>query len=273
MSLNKISCVIHTYNSSEYLSYCLKSVEWCDEVVVIDMYSTDNTVELAKSHNATVYYHENVGYADPARAYGLSKCTGDWILALDSDEIVSEKLRDRLLKISQNNLADVLEISFVNYFFGREIKGSGWGYKDQVIPRFFRKGMLSYGVEVHNFTKVASNARVIKSISREASIIHFNYNDVSHFIRKLNTYTDKEIYSTKYKYKNYPFIKIFYFAIRELLGRFLIKNGYRDGWVGLYLAFAMAFYRATSIAKANLPKHDDVVKKYQDLAIAILCND
>ena len=264
---NKISCVIHTYNSERYLEECLNSVKWCDEIVIIDMYSTDNTLEIARKFGAKIYMHENLGYADPARAFGLAKCSYDWVLALDSDEIIPIKLKDKLQLVMNENNYDVFKISFRNFFFGKELLGSGWGYKDQVITRFFKKGFLNYGIEVHNFNKIEPKARVGKIIGREISIIHFNYDSVHQFIRKLNIYTDNEVNSTKYKYKGNPGFKIIYHFFRELLGRFIYKKGYKDGWVGLYLSFAMAFYRASAIAKSNLPSEDEVVTIYREINV------
>jgi len=262
--MNKISCVIHTYNSEKYLRECLSSVVWCNEIVIVDMYSTDKTLEIAKEFGAKIYMHENVGYADPARAFGLSKCTYDWILALDSDELVPPKLKDEIVKVMSNESYDVVRISFRNYFFGREVLGSGWGYKDQVIARFFKKGFLNYGTEVHNFNKIEPHARVGKIVGKDVSIIHFNYDSVSQFIRKLNTYTDNEINSTKYDYKGKPAYKIMYHFFRELLGRFVYKKGYKDGWLGLYLALGMAFYRASAVAKSNLPSEKEVIDIYKN---------
>lgn len=263
--MNKISCIIHTYNSEKHLRECLSSVSWCDEIVMIDMYSTDQTLEIAKEFGVKIYMHENLGYADPARAFGLSKCSYDWVLALDSDELVSDKLKDKLISSIKENQYDVFKISFRNFFFGRELLGSGWGYKDQVIARFFKKGYLNYGTEVHNFNKIEPHAKVGKIIGREVSIVHFNYDSVSQFIRKLNTYTDNEVKSTKYNYKGKPAFKIIYHFFRELLGRFIYKKGYKDGWLGLYLALGMAFYRASAVAKSNLPMEEEVIREYQKI--------
>lgn len=262
---NKISCVIHTYNSEKYLELCLNSVKWCDEIVIIDMYSTDNTLNIARKFGAKIYMHENVGYADPARAYGLSKCSYDWVLSIDSDEVLLPELRDKLIRLTNEDIFDVISISRRNFFFGRELKGSGWSYEDDVIPRFFKKGYLTYGKEVHNFIKVEPNARVGKIVGKDTAIIHFNYDSVCQFIQKLNSYTDLEVSSTKYNYKGKPALKILYHYFREFFGRFFYKKGYKDGWIGLYLAFAMGFYRASAVAKANLPTSNQVIAFYKGL--------
>jgi glycosyltransferase involved in cell wall biosynthesis len=260
----KISCVIHTHNSSSFIESVIKSVLWCDEVVVIDMESTDNTVDLVKHLGAVVYSHKNIGYADPARSFGLSKCSHDWILAIDSDEIVPPKLSQQLREISKNERTDLVYLSFRNFFFGKELQGTGWSYKNIFVPRFFKRGFLEYRQEVHNFIHIKNNPRVLKLIEHDLAIIHFNYLDIHHFIYKLNNYTDFE--AEKNIYNQSPLFFFPYHFLREFFGRFFILRGYRDGWVGFYLSFAMVFYRWTSFMKAKSPGKNKIVQIYNEIA-------
>lgn len=262
----KVSAVIHTFNSERYLAQCLRSISWCDEIIVVDMHSTDGTRAIASDYGAQIYLHENLGYADPARAFGKAKCTHDWVLAIDSDEIVPCMLATELVKLAETGDYDVIEISFRNFFFGKEILGSGWGYKNQVLPRFFNKKFLDYGSNVHDFITISKSARIKSLVSKELSIIHLNYDSVSHFISKLNRYTDHEI--KKKLPNNYLKLRIGYHFCREVFGRFFLLRGYRDGWLGLYLSLAMAFYRATSLAKFNLPTEEAVICEYLRIAEA-----
>lgn len=260
----KISCVIHTHNSEALLAEVLKSVAWCDEIVVVDMESSDRSVEIANANEAKVVFHKNLGYADPARGFGLSHCTHNWVLAIDSDEIVPVALAKRLMAVAGSDEADVVELGFKHYFFGREIAGTGWSYRDIRVKRFFKKGFLTYGHEVHNFIQVSPQARQLSLIEEPLAICHFAYNSVEHFISKLNRYTTFE--ADKSMYDGNPWWMMFYQFHRELIGRFFIKHGYRDGWVGLYLSLAMAFYRITAVAKRRLPKEAAVVASYKKIA-------
>jgi len=227
------------------------------------MYSTDKNLEIAKELGVKIYMHENLRYADFARAFGLAQCSYDWILALDSDELVPEKLKAKILNVMEQNNFDAQKIPRKNFFFGQEFIGLGWSFKDDLVPRFFRKCFLNYGREVHHFNKIEPNTRVGEIVGSDISIIHFNYDSVYQFTRKLNTYTDNEVNSTKYNYKGNPALKIIYHFFREVLGRFIYKKGYKDGWLGLYLSLAMAFYRASAVAKSNLTREEEVIKKYQ----------
>lgn len=266
---NKISCVIHTYNSEKYLEHCLQSVLWCDEIVVIDMHSTDNTIKIAAKYSAQIYMHDNLGYADPARAFGVEKCQNNWILALDSDELITHSLSRDLIKQATGNEADVFLIGRRNFFFGKELKGGGWGYKQDVIPRFFKKGFILYSGEVHDFIKIEDSARVKKIVEKNKAIVHFNYDDISHFIRKIITYSALEVTSKVSGYKNKPGFKIIRYSLRSFLGRYVILRGFLDGWLGLYLALGIAFYKSSAVALANLPDKNKVFKEYVAIATVI----
>lgn len=254
-----ITCLIHTRNSELHLEAVLQSVRWCDEIVLVDMESTDGTIAVAQAAGARVVPHKNIGLADPARQFGLEQAKGDWILALDSDEIVTPALAKRLQAIAAKNETDVAHLCFRNYFFGRELKGSGWSYKNIVVPRFFKKGSLTYGEHVHDFIRIKPGAREMKLIDKNLAVVHFNYLDVSHFIQKLDRYTDFEA-------KKSPTGSLWYQALRELGGRFFLLGGWRDGWVGFYLAWAMAFYRLSALAKARTPDREEIVQIYDSVA-------
>ena len=88
----KISCIIHTQNSELFLPEVIRSVIWCNEIVIIDMVSTDATLEIAKTFGCKIISHKNIGFADPARQFGLEQTTHNWVLAIDSDEIVPKLL-------------------------------------------------------------------------------------------------------------------------------------------------------------------------------------
>lgn len=263
--MSNITCIVHTYNSEKYLDACLTHLAWADEILIVDMYSNDLTLEIAKKHNCRILMHENVGYVEPARQFGVNNAKYDWILSVDSDEIIPITLAEKLRVISKNNQADVVKISFRNFFFGKELKGSGWAYKDQVIPRFFNRKFLSYGAIIHSSSKIHENARILRIVEMNSSIVHFNYDTVEQFITKLNRYTNIE--SNNDKFQGRVIRQFFYHFFREFFGRYFYKQGYKDGWLGLYLAFAMAFYRLTSIAKANLDKEvENIVNTYNELA-------
>jgi glycosyltransferase involved in cell wall biosynthesis len=84
----RISAVFNTFNEEKRLRFALRSVKpWVDEIVVVDMHSSDATRTIAENFGAKVFLHEPLGYADPARAFAVAQATGDWILMLDADRL------------------------------------------------------------------------------------------------------------------------------------------------------------------------------------------
>src|SRR3989344_1312352 len=99
--MGKISVVINTLNEEKNIERAMKSVNWAGEIVVCDMYSEDNTVEIAKKLGAKICFHKKTNYVEPARNFAISKATGDWILVLDADEEIPDSLSKRLQEIAE----------------------------------------------------------------------------------------------------------------------------------------------------------------------------
>jgi glycosyltransferase involved in cell wall biosynthesis len=223
-----------------------------DEIIVVDMHSTDATREIAESFGARVFLHDRLGYADPARAFALEQATGEWILLLDADELVPLPLSKRLLQVAVRNEADVVVIPWLNFLLGAALWHTGWGPTQDHHERFFRKGSVLARPTVHGFLEIQPEARVLKlPYEKDLAVVHFNYLDVRHFIEKLNRYTDIEAERLTDDPRAGSIPRACVRALREFLRRYLRFGGYRDGWRGFYLSALMATYRLAIAAKAR----------------------
>lgn len=101
----KISVVIQTYNSEQFLERVLNSVKEFDEIVVCDMYSTDRTIEIARKFDCKIVYHKKTDFCEPARNFAIHSATYDWVLVVDSDEIVPADLKDYLYTLLREQRA------------------------------------------------------------------------------------------------------------------------------------------------------------------------
>lgn len=256
-----LSVVINTKNAAETLEKALRSVRTlADEVVVVDMRSTDQTVKVARRHGARVYtYHKELGYADPARNFALGKAQHDWILVLDADEEIPPTLAKEIKKIlalaaeaaAAADAADAIKTSPVCYFFARqnEIMGgilehTGWWPDYQ--PRLFRKGTVSWQVGVHRLPDVEGEV-VYLPAKPELAILHHNYPTVSSFIQRLDRYTSiaaKEAGSAAPRKS-----EILEAAPDEFLSRFFGHQGLADGVRGFALAWLQASYELVTQLK------------------------
>jgi len=128
-----IDVLILTKNEEEMISACIDSVEWATRVILIDSYSSDQTVNIAKKKGAEVFFHPFSDYSQQ-RNYALSLSTSDWVLYLDADERISNALRDEIKSvIPGTSTLDSYRFLRNNYFFGQL-----WPFKDQ-LPRLFKR--------------------------------------------------------------------------------------------------------------------------------------
>ena len=273
-----VSVLINTFNEERNIRNCLETVKWAEEIIIVDMYSDDKTVEIAREYTDNIFFFEKINYVEPARKFALSKATKDWVLIVDADELVPVKLYKRLKEIIENDLADVVLIPHNNYFFGNLLKGTGWGPLQDMHPRFFKKGYIEFSSAIHSMFKIKSSAKILKINNPEEGFIHFNYIDVEHFIEKMNRYTTIEAKNMFDGIKsNYSFIKLLLRLTKEFVSRFLYRKGYIDGINGFGLTVLMVAYHTTSFLKYRLMKEygtvnprEEILKKYQEIVKGVI---
>jgi Glycosyl transferase family 2 len=183
-----ITGIVHTRNEERNLPDALCSLEWVDELLVVDMESDDRTVEIAREFGAKIMHVPNVGYVEPARNAAVTSVRTDWICIVDADERVPEQLARTFDRVSRENLADVVQVLWRMWVAGRFLENSGWR---QWQTRFFRTGSVEYSSRIHSLPQI--NGRVAQiPFSAETALIHLSYDDLTHFVEKLNRYTDRE---------------------------------------------------------------------------------
>jgi glycosyltransferase involved in cell wall biosynthesis len=246
-----ISVIINTRNEEKNLPYALRSVcSWVDEVIVVDMQSTDETQAIARSFGAKVFTVEPAGFVEPARAFAVSQACGDWILVLDADEVIPEPLSRRLRAVASDGPADIVAISRKTFMLGVALQATGWG--DDVQRRFFRRGTLDWSARIHSLPAPSAGARAMElhpGVDADLAIWHFSYLGFDDFVERLNRYTSIEAQQARERGEAPSELRGFALAVREIVGRYVFARGFRDGWRGLYLSFLMAGYRLLASAK------------------------
>jgi glycosyltransferase involved in cell wall biosynthesis len=272
----KISVVINTLNEERNLPYALRSIHsWADEIVVVDMHSEDRTVEIAKQYGAKVYFHERIAAFDGARQFAIEQASNEWILVLDADELVPEPLSRTLIDIVASEQFDVVIIPWLNFLLGAPLMHTGWGPDQDKHSRLFKRNKLTTSAMIHEFMKPVDGARILElKYDQGMAIVHFNYTDTTHFVEKLNRYTTVEAQQAHDRGERASVTAFIYKPLREFLNRYLRKGGFRDGWRGLFLSFAMAFYRVTILSKIKeievYGSRETILKEYTMQANRIL---
>ena len=249
-----LSVVINAKNMATTLGQTLKSVEgFADEIVLVDMKSTDDTVVVAKKFGAKVFaYDQNLGFADPARNFALSKATSEWILVLDADEEVTPELKKLLVEIIGGKSADIqhadaYNIPRKNLIFGKWIEKTGWWPDYQL--RFFKTGTVSWTNKVH--TAPVVTGKVVDLPADEIiAIIHHNYQSISQFVERMNRYTEIQS-DTKHLEDSTPVTaaQVVHTFSAELLRRLFFQEGIDEGTHGVSLSFLQTMYELVAELK------------------------
>ncbi|MGB8657215.1 MAG: glycosyltransferase family 2 protein [Candidatus Zixiibacteriota bacterium] len=234
--MNKISCVVITCNESTNIRRCLESISWADEIIVVDSYSTDNTREISSEFTDKIFELKWEGFG-PAKEHARKLASGKWLLSLDADEVVSQKLREEIQGIADSEQPlDGYFIPRKSVFLGRWIKHGGW-YPDFVL-RFFRndKGKFTARL-VHEEVEVCGKCGYMKN-----DLLHRTDPDFDHYLSKLNRYTTIDATQLLKEGKKAGLPDILLRPAVTFFKMYFFKRGFLDGLPGVILAVSSAFH-------------------------------
>jgi glycosyltransferase involved in cell wall biosynthesis len=239
----KLSVVMITHNEEKNLSRALESAKWADEIIIVDSFSQDRTKEIARKYTNRIFDYKWTGYG-PAKQFALQQASGDWIFSLDADEVVTEDLREDILKIIESDQpTDGYYICRISNFLGRWIKHGGW-YPDYVM-RLFRKGRARFSDSlVHEELILEGRSEKLKGL-----LLHYTNQDLDHYLDKMNRYTTLSAQELKQKSKPASIADILVHPPAVLIKMYLFKLGFLDGIQGFLLALYSSFHVLTKYAK------------------------
>ncbi len=223
----KITAIIPCKNEAHNIEAVLKSVTWCNEILVVDSFSTDNTVELAKKYTDRIIQSEYINSASQKNR-AIPQATHEWILLVDADERVTPELQKEIQTIlaSDTILFDAFWIYRRNYFMGKEIKYSGW-QRDKVIRLFKRDACRYEEKQVH--AEIITNGKTGKLKNK---LQHYTFKDIFHYLEKWDRYSTWSANDASKKVQN-P--NLYHFIIKPAFRfwkHYIIDLGILDGYVG-----------------------------------------
>jgi glycosyltransferase involved in cell wall biosynthesis len=178
-----VAAVVLTYNEEENIVDCLSTLSWADRLFILDSFSTDRTVELAREMGAEVMQHPFENYARQ-RNVALERVEAEWIFFVDADERVPPELAAEVRNVTAGGYPEVgWWVSRHNYIFGRLTRGAGW-YPDYQL-RLVRRGFARWERAVHEIAIVDGPTGYLQT-----PLIHYNYEDLADFIARQRRYTD-----------------------------------------------------------------------------------
>ncbi|HEX68094.1 MAG TPA: glycosyltransferase family 2 protein [bacterium] len=236
-----LSVVVLTYNSARTLERCLKSVQFADEILIVDSGSTDETLEIAKIYTSRILHHPYINYGKQLN-WAIEKVKGDWILVVDSDEEVTPELAQEIKNAVRENEMDGYYLPRISEFMGKRLIHV-WA-QDKVL-RLFRKGKAKYKER-----ELGSSPIVEGELGNlRGYLLHFPYKDLTHYLEKFNFYTSCAAREIRKKRK----ATLFDLLLRppaKFIKMFFIKRGFLDGIPGLIMCMLSAFYVFVKYAKA-----------------------
>jgi glycosyltransferase involved in cell wall biosynthesis len=235
----RLSAIVITKNEAGNIAGCLDSVAFCDERIVVDCGSSDETVEIAQGNGARVVFHEWGGFG-AQKNFALSLAGGDWVLSLDADERVSVRLAEAINAALANEAADAYEFPRRSSFCGRQMQHSGW-YPDYVL-RLFRRGKA-------RFTDVAVHERVIcdgviKKLSPD--LIHHPVLKLEDALSRVDRYSTASADAIVKSGRRVSFMTGIGHGLAAFFRTYVLRAGFLDGAEGFLLAVANAegsYYR------------------------------
>jgi glycosyltransferase involved in cell wall biosynthesis len=237
-----VSVVIITKNEELNIEDALKSVADAQEIIVVDSFSTDRTVDICKKYTDKVHQHEWQGFARQ-KQMAVDYADGPWVLILDADERVTPELKAEIVRNISSTDLNGFWIPRENYFIGRRIRHGGW-WPDHTLRLFKKdKGRLEHR-EVHEKVVVEGTPGYMKNPLR-----HFTYTSVSDFVQRMERYSTL---AAKEIRKNTGRAGLFSLTIKPLvtfIKMYFLRLGLLDGTRGFMLAVLYSFYTFLKYAK------------------------
>jgi glycosyltransferase involved in cell wall biosynthesis len=230
----RLVAVILTKNEAHNVIPCVESLSWCDQVVVYDSYSDDETVVLAERAGAQVIQHPFRDFAQQRNA-ALDAVQGDWVFFVDADERATPQLGEEVRKAVQRRDINGWWVPRHNYVFGRLTRGAG--YCPDYQMRLLRAGSARY-------TRPASEIVILEGNDGYLTepLIHYNYRDVAAFHAVQRAREDFEATTLHRQGTRLRARTLVLQPIREFWRRYVKLRGYREGLHGLRLSLLLAYY-------------------------------
>ena len=252
----KLSVFVTTFNNAETLDACLDGVAFADEIVVLDSFSTDETLEIAARHGAQIHQHRFLGYG-PQKQMALEHTTHDWVLLLDADEVVSPELGEEIRELLQAQPAAVgYELARREQVFWKmSAPGVRWNFYLRLFDK--RHGSVS-DMPIHAAPKVSGRVERLKHC-----FWHFGERSIHIKVDKINHYSSGLVEDKIAKGKHANPLTLIFYPPFVFVRSYIFKRSFLDGWAGFIASVVMAFYAFLRYAK--LFEHQMVQKHGADL--------
>lgn len=243
MNKNKISFIVFTHNEEKRVEMMLRCLYGHGEIILVDNFSTDKTISIAKKYTKKIYKDKNIGWVENDKTIKFAEkiASNKWIYLAYVDEIIPIRLLNKLKEIVEDDHYDAIEIYRKNFMFGREIFNYGKHHL-----RMFKKNSVDFKDNiVHKFGRYRENVRVLKIKNQKYLVLwHFSEYNCNNLELSHNRYANIEanqrhlILGQKFSGFRAIFKLFFYF-----FGTYFALGGFKGGWPGFFVSLKIAYFK------------------------------
>jgi glycosyltransferase involved in cell wall biosynthesis len=229
--VRKVSAYVLTKNEEKHIKDCLESIKWVDEIVIIDDFSSDSTVEIARNMGCKLVQNK-FEYFGQQRNFALSQCLHEWVVCLDADERITQELSKEIeCELQDTPRYNAYVAPRRSKFINSWILYSGW-YPDYRHPVLFNRNKMKYKDQlVHEDIDYEGEKFCFKS-----DILHYPYHNIKQFVKKSNFYTDLRSEEMFQQGRKFTVFNLFINPLVMFIKMYIVKKGFLDGLAGLILA-------------------------------------
>lgn len=256
--MQKVTAIIPTFNEEHNIEAALASVSWADEIMVVDSFSTDNTIKIATENGAKVIQRE-YEHSASQKNWAIPQAKHEWIFLLDADERVDKKLKEEIKSVLSHDKVEysAFWIKRRNFFMNSEIKYSGW-QGDKVVRLFKRDECKYENKSVHAEIICKGSVGILKH-----KLVHYTFKDIFHYLEKWDRYTTMSGTDRSNRGEKPT---LFHFLIKPAFRFFqdyFLKLGILDGITGFILCALSSmsvFMRYLKVKQFNQDKAKTIKK-------------
>lgn len=243
--MEKVSVTIITKNEEKNIERCLESIRWADEIVVVDTFSTDRTVEICRRFTDKIFQQDWLGYGRQ-KNFCASKASNRWVLNVDADEVISAECADAIQRIlSGEPQFPLYRFPRKNFIADRWVRYAGW-YPD-LISRLYDRDRVSFSDSVVHERLVPDNDGGIIN----HPILHYSFDGMEDYIQRQNRYSS--LYAEEKVRLGWKanWTHLYLRPIWMFVKTYFMRQGFREGFLGVFLSLSMAFYTYLKYAKTR----------------------
>mgnify|MGYP005816949093 CR=1 FL=1 len=234
--MNKLSAIIPTGNELHNIEAVIASVDFADEILVVDSFSTDGTYKKALELGVKVI-RRDYEYSASQKNWAIPQAQHEWVLLVDADERVTPELKQEILNILKHPQDDVVAywVGRLNHFMGEPVQYSGW--RNDSVIRLFKRDYCTYQ-DKHVHSEIIAQGKVSKLNNK---LYHNTYVTFDKYMEKMNRYATWQAKDYDKKTGN---LTPYHFVIKPFWGFFkhyILQSGFRDGVVGLTIGYIQGY--------------------------------